>query len=109
MFMAENKLTLTKGAAEETMQRFDKRQGIETVDGFLDMYVTKTENLKEYDEVKILTIWRSEDDFKTWLQSDVFKEAHQNVRQHNEDQKSPILDNKISKYTIGYHYGKAHA
>ena len=41
MFMAENKLTLTKGTAQETMQRFHQRQGIETIDGFIEMYVTK--------------------------------------------------------------------
>lgn len=47
MFMAENKLQLYKGTADET------------IEGFKKMYVTKTNDLEEYDEVKILTIWES--------------------------------------------------
>lgn len=76
MFMAENKLTLQKGTAEATMKRFHRRQGIETIDGFIEMYVTQTNGLKEYDEVKILTVWQSEAAFREWLGSDVFKASH---------------------------------
>ena len=41
MFMAENKLQLYKGTADETIERFYMRQGIETIEGFKKMYVTK--------------------------------------------------------------------
>ncbi|EGQ0364410.1 antibiotic biosynthesis monooxygenase [Staphylococcus pseudintermedius] len=109
MFMAENKLTLQKGTAEATMKRFHRRQGIETIDGFIEMYVTQTNGLKEYDEVKILTVWQSESAFREWLGSDVFKASHKNVRQHHEEKERPILKNKVSTYQIGYHYEKAHA
>lgn len=34
MFMAENRLQLQKGSAEETIERFYNRQGIETIEGF---------------------------------------------------------------------------
>lgn len=37
------------------------------------MFVTKTLNTKDTDEVKILTIWESEDSFNNWLNSDVFR------------------------------------
>lgn len=33
------------------------------------MFVTKTLNTKDTDEVKILTIWESEDSFNNWLNS----------------------------------------
>ncbi|SCT47255.1 Heme-degrading cytoplasmic oxygenase IsdI [Staphylococcus aureus] len=56
MFMAENRLQLQKGSAEETIERFYNRQGIETIEGFQQMFVTKTLNTKDTDEVKILTI-----------------------------------------------------
>lgn len=71
------------------------------------MYVTQTNGLKEYDEVKILTVWQSEDAFREWLGSDVFKASHKNVRQHHEEKESPILKNKVSTYQIGYHYEKS--
>ncbi len=37
------------------------------------MFVTKTLNTEDTDEVKILTIWESEDSFNNWLNSDDFK------------------------------------
>ncbi|HAR5347270.1 TPA: staphylobilin-forming heme oxygenase IsdI [Staphylococcus aureus] len=102
MFMAENRLQLQKGSAEETIERFYNRQGIETIEGFQQMFVTKTLNTKDTDEVKILTIWESEDSFNNWLNSDVFKEAHKNVRLKSDDdgQQSPILSNMILATTI---------
>ncbi|ARJ50660.1 antibiotic biosynthesis monooxygenase [Staphylococcus lutrae] len=109
MFMAENKLTLKKGAAEATMERFHRRQGIETIEGFIEMYVTQTNGLEDYDEVKILTIWQSEHAFRTWLSSDVFKASHKNVRQQHESADSPILNNQVSTYQIGYYYEKKNA
>lgn len=105
-FMAENKLQLVKGTAEETVERFYKRQGIETIDGFEGMLVTTTNETEEFDEVKILTIWDSEDAFKTWLKSDVFRDAHKNVRHKSQDEESPILKNSVITYTIGYSYFK---
>lgn len=104
MFMAENKLELKKGSAEETIQRFYNRQGIETIDGFKEMFVTQTNGLKDADEVKILTVWDSEKAFKTWLTSDVFKEAHKNVRTNSQQSESPIMNNTVTTYDIGYHY-----
>ncbi len=39
MFMAENRLQLQKGSAEETIERFYNRQGIETIEGFQQMFL----------------------------------------------------------------------
>lgn len=40
-FMAENRLTLTKGTAKDIIERFYTRHGIETLEGFDGMFVTK--------------------------------------------------------------------
>ncbi|EKU50078.1 antibiotic biosynthesis monooxygenase [Staphylococcus massiliensis] len=106
MYMAENRLQLDKGSADGIIKRFEKRQGIETVEGFKGMFVTKTLELDSHDEVKILTIWECEACFKNWLKSDVFKAAHKNVRHQSEDSKSPIIKNSVHGYEIGYHYMK---
>ena len=79
-FMAENRLTLTKGTAKDIIERFYTRHGIETLDGFDGMFVTQTLEEEEYDEVKILTVWKSKQAFTDWLKSDVFKAAHKHVR-----------------------------
>lgn len=72
-FMAENKLKLDKGTAQDIIERFYTRHGIETLEGFKGMFVTNTKEQPDYDEVKILTLWESEQAFIDWLQSDVFK------------------------------------
>ncbi|MDT4143510.1 staphylobilin-forming heme oxygenase IsdG, partial [Staphylococcus aureus] len=41
-----------------------------------------------------------------WLKSDVFKAAHKHVRSKNEDESSPIINNKVITYDIGYSYMK---
>lgn len=106
MFMAENCLKLKKGSAPKIVERFQNRQGIETIEGFKEMMVTITKHNEDYDEVKILTLWETEAAFKDWLNSDVFKAAHQKVRSHQEDAESPILNNKVSKYEIAYKFVK---
>lgn len=104
MFMAENRLELVKGHADKVIERFYNRQGIESVDGFQQMFVTKTQGLEDKDEVKVITIWESEDSFKNWLQSDAFKNAHKNVRHRKTDEESPIISNNVFKYDVGYHF-----
>lgn len=105
-FMAENKLKLDKGTAQGIIERFYTRHGIETLEGFKGMFVTNTKEQPDYDEVKILTLWESEQAFIDWLQSDVFKKAHKNVRHQSADASSPILENVVKKYDIGYQYFK---
>lgn len=104
MFMAENKLKLKKGSAEQTTQRFYNRQGIQNIKGFIDMLVTITNKLSDIDEVKVLTIWESQQAFEDWLKSNEFQEAHKNVRTSKEDDNSPILENSVSTYSIVYKY-----
>ncbi|WP_061826613.1 antibiotic biosynthesis monooxygenase, partial [Staphylococcus aureus] len=61
---------------------------------------------EDFDEVKILTVWKSKQAFTDWLKSDVFKAAHKHVRSKNEDESSPIINNKVITYDIGYSYMK---
>ena len=44
------------------------------------MFVTQTLEQEDFDEVKILTVWKSKQAFTDWLKSDVFKAAHKHVR-----------------------------
>ncbi|MDT0698534.1 antibiotic biosynthesis monooxygenase [Staphylococcus chromogenes] len=104
MFMAENCLKIKKGKSESVVERFKNRQGIDTIEGFKDMLVTVTNETEDYDEVKILTIWQSKDAFKNWLHSDAFKEAHQKARNNKGNEESPIINNKVTTYTIAYKY-----
>lgn len=53
-FMAENRLTLTKGTAKDIIERLYTRHGIETLEGFDGMFVTQTLEQEDFDEVKIL-------------------------------------------------------
>lgn len=49
-FMAENRLTLTKGTAKDIIERFYTRHGIETLEGFDGMFVTQTLEQEDFDD-----------------------------------------------------------
>lgn len=107
MFLAQNIVYIVPGNCDSVIDRFTMRQGIETVDGFIKMYVTKVEGAEEdRDTVNVFTFWENEDAFNAWLKSDVFKYAHRNVRTQKEDYKSIILGNKVVKHQVGLEFIK---
>ena len=55
---------------------FTKGGKIEDLQGFIKIEVWQIENEADYDQMYVNTWWESEDDFKGWLSSDAFKEAH---------------------------------
>lgn len=107
MFLAQNIVYIVPGHCDEVIERFTLRQGIETIDGFIKMYVTKVEGLdSEHDRINVFTFWKDELAFNTWLKSDVFKQAHKNVRTKNDDIKSIIIGNKVVKHQVGVEFIK---
>nr|WP_216855280.1 heme oxygenase [Paenibacillus alba] len=77
------------------IERFDKIGKVEYMEGFLGLEVHLTENIKEYDEVSVVTRWRSKEDFNAWTKSEAFRESHA----HRETP-SYIISNKISFYDV---------
>ncbi|MBB3112451.1 heme oxygenase (staphylobilin-producing) [Paenibacillus phyllosphaerae] len=95
MIIVTNTSQITKGEAHKLIERFDRVGKVEYMEGFLGLEVHLTENTKEYDEVSVVTKWRSKEDFQAWTRSDAFKESHAH-------RKTPefIISNKISFYEV---------
>jgi len=91
MIIVTNTSQITKGDGEKLIERFDRIGKVEGMEGFLGLEVLLTQNLKEYDEVSIVTRWNSKEDFQNWTRSEAFRESHSG-------RKTPdyIISNKIT-------------
>ncbi|MFF2886410.1 heme oxygenase [Paenibacillus sp. NPDC057967] len=91
MIIVTNTSQITKGDGEKLIERFDRIGKVEGMEGFLGLEVLFTQNLKEYDEVSIVTRWNSKEDFQNWTRSEAFRESHSG-------RKTPdyIISNKIT-------------
>ncbi|GFZ75934.1 hypothetical protein GCM10008018_21590 [Paenibacillus marchantiophytorum] len=95
MIIVTNTSHITKGEAHKLIERFDKIGKVEYMEGFLGLEVHLTENIKEYDEVSVVTRWRSKEDFNAWTKSEAFRESHAHG-----GTPSYIISNKISFYDV---------
>lgn len=74
MFAVFNRLPVKEGAAEQIIERFANSRGsVQGFPGFVSMEVLRS---KGADEVLVITRWRNESAFDSWVQSDEFKKAH---------------------------------
>lgn len=74
-FVAINYIT----CSPEYQQRFEelfatRAKAIDTMPGFIDMYVLKPQN--EGEQYLIVSYWENEEAFKTWTKSEAFIEGH---------------------------------
>ncbi|MCM3112707.1 heme oxygenase [Lederbergia lenta] len=95
MIIVTNTSKITKGNGEKLIERFNKVGKVEFMDGFLGLEVMFTKNLRDYDEVSVVTRWETEAAFKNWTKSDAFRESHS-----KREVPEYIIENKISFYDV---------
>lgn len=95
MLIVTNTSKITKGDGEKLINRFKKVGMVEQMSGFLGLEVMFTKNLRDYDEVSVVTRWNSMDDFKNWTKSDAFKKSHR-----KREIPAYIIENKITYYDV---------
>ncbi|MCG7338339.1 heme oxygenase [Staphylococcus sp. ACRSN] len=98
MYVVTNRIDLKKGYAETMAPHFTKGGKIQELNGFIKIEVWQIEDDADYDQMYVNTWWETEEDFKAWLTSDAFKEAHSGKSKNSED--SPVLNNKIVKANV---------
>lgn len=78
MFVIMRTITVQKGYADQVVERFSRRGIMQTFEGFIDstVMVKRAKRQDEYDEVVIITRWRSEEDWKNWEKSPEHIEGH---------------------------------
>lgn len=94
MYVVTNTSKIRKDESYKLVNRFDKDGKIEAMEGFLGLEVMVTDKLKDYDEVTVVTKWKSERDFKKWVRSDAFKSSHKHGRPEY------VIENKITYYEV---------
>ena len=74
MIAVINRLPVKEGMADQVVERFANGRGfVQDFPGFASMEVLSSE---QADEVLVITRWRDQDAFDSWVHSDAFKKAH---------------------------------
>ena len=80
MFVVTNRITVKKGYAKQMAPNFTKGGPIESLKGF-----------------EGIEVWQIDKDFKNWVNSDVFKQAHKNT---GKSEDSPVIKSEIVKSNV---------
>ncbi len=80
MFVATNRIRISKGYGEDLEKRFGPRGGVEKEPGFLGFELWKLEKEEDHEEYLVVTHWESEDAHVQWVRSESFQRAHAGMR-----------------------------
>jgi heme oxygenase (staphylobilin-producing) len=95
MIIVTNTSKITKGDGDKLITRFKKVGMVEKMEGFLGLEVMFRKNLKDHDEVSVVTRWETMEAFKGWTKSEAFQKSHQ-----KRDIPAYILENSITYYDV---------
>jgi heme-degrading monooxygenase HmoA len=74
MIAVINRLPVKEGMANKVVERFANGRGfVQEFPGFVSMEVLRSEGA---DEVMVITRWRDNEAFDSWVNSDAFAKAH---------------------------------
>jgi heme oxygenase (staphylobilin-producing) len=74
MIAVINRLPVKEGAADQVVERFANGRGlVQDFPGFVSMEVLRSEGA---DEVMVITRWRDQEAFNSWVHSDEFRMTH---------------------------------
>lgn len=99
MYMVTNTIKVLEGYGDDILERFKIRQGIEEMEGFIELKVMKKLKIEGYDEVLVHTVWEDEAAFKKWFASREFHLAHRNPAMTPDGQKM-VTGNSIDFYEV---------
>ncbi|MBM7097507.1 antibiotic biosynthesis monooxygenase [Bacillus sp. H-16] len=100
MYVVMNELHVPKEGRENVAARFsESAEKMKDVPGCLDFMFLHPADDENFQVV--LTKWESEEDYKAWVDSRAFKDAHKKRRENLD--KSPTSGNKIYEYVAKHH------
>ncbi|MBL7564947.1 heme oxygenase [Staphylococcus saccharolyticus] len=97
MFVVTNRITVKKGFAEKMALRFTKGGQLQSLKDFNSIEVWQIERDVYSKDLYVNSWWETEEDFKNWVNSDVFKEAHKNSGQSKDP---PVINSEIVKAKV---------
>ncbi|CDN34489.1 MULTISPECIES: heme oxygenase [Bacillus] len=95
MFIITNRIKTKKGFANHLAPAFTKDSQIHQFKGFIKTEVLVSNDNTEFDEINVNMYWDSLEDFRTWRESDAFKNVHKQSPQDSGSKESPLLESKI--------------
>jgi len=95
MLVVTNTIKVKEGQGREVALRFGKAGGVNEMPGFVRMEVWFGSAKEGAEELKICTVWESEDAFKGWTSSDSFRQSHRGAGGNE-----AILGASLDKYEL---------
>lgn len=97
MIIVTNRIKTKKGFAEKMAPNFTRPGALQTMEGFVKVEVTITQNLPEHDELNVNMYWENLENFQAWKNSDAFRQAHQRPEPGSDDaqKESPLLGSEL--------------
>ena len=101
MIRIVNTIKIKKGRVNEVLPRFERLHGVQEFEGFIGLEVLKSEEEKDYDEIKVCTTWEKHEDFKAWTNSDAFKARHQKrTKSKDANVDSPVIGAQLTTFEV---------
>ncbi len=103
MFVVTNTIRIKKGYGKQVAERFAAAKGVQQMPGFQRMEVWLGDGHEAgEEELKVCTVWASEEAFRQWTSSESFREAHRGAG----DNKDVLLGASLNKYELVVSHSK---
>lgn len=95
MLVVTNTIKVKEGHGATLAQRFGGANGVQAMPGFVRLEVWHSAAKEGVEELKVCTIWESEEAFKGWTASPAFRESHRGAGRNE-----VILGASLDKYEL---------
>ncbi|MFC6648101.1 antibiotic biosynthesis monooxygenase [Paenibacillus rhizoplanae] len=95
MLVVTNTIKIKEGHGEALASRFGANNGVQSMPGFIRMEVWRGAPKEGVEELKISTVWESEDALNGWTSSPAFRESHRGAGKNE-----AIVGASLDKYEL---------
>ena len=97
MFVVTNRITVKKDMQNKWRLILLKEDLLNLLKGFEGIEVWQIDKDDYSEDMYVNSWWETEEDFKNWVNSDVFKQAHKNT---GKSEDSPVIKSEIVKSNV---------
>lgn len=96
MFVVTNTIRVKAGYGDQVAARFAESKGVQQMPGFVRLEVWLGAGQEGEEELKVCTLWETEEHFQGWTSSESFRESHRG----SSHLKEVMLGASLNKYEM---------
>lgn len=97
MLVVTNTIRIKEGHGDTIASRFGADNGVQTMPGFIRLEVWQSAPKDGVEELKICTVWESEEALNGWTSSPAFRESHRGAGRNE-----AIVGASLDKYELKF-------